>query len=72
MPQDKDPKATPPGETGAEPATSAEQGRQPQENATSQAEISSDISHVDQQEGQMNHGETGGNFDVAGDKGNQP
>lgn len=42
---------------------SGEQGRQP-DAAQQPAEQSNDISQVDQQEGQMNNGELGGNFNA--------
>jgi len=51
-------------ETNVEKTSSPEQGRQP-ENSETTAEKSTDISQVDQQEGQMANGELGGNFDTA-------
>jgi len=43
-----------------------EQGRVAGSNQQTDAEGTADISQVDQQEGQMNNGELGGNFDKAG------
>ena len=50
-------------ETGAKNTTSNEQGRVPDQAPTT--ESSNDISQVDQQEGQMDNGELGGNFDAS-------
>lgn len=49
----------------AEKITSPEQGREP-DNAqqTIASQPAADISQVDQQEGDMKHGELGGNFDA--------
>jgi hypothetical protein len=44
--------------------TSPEQGRQPGGPQQTATEQNADISNVDQQEGEMNHGELGGNFDA--------
>jgi hypothetical protein len=45
--------------------TGSEQGRLPDSVEKRNDEVSNDISHVDQQEGQMNNGTLGGNFDAA-------
>ena len=50
-------------ESGANNTTSNEQGRVPEQEHPS--ENSNDISQVDRQEGQMDHGELGGNFDTS-------
>jgi hypothetical protein len=54
------------GTAGQPQQTSNEQGRLPDSAEKRTEEMSSDISHVDQQEGQMNNGTLGGNFDTAG------
>lgn len=64
MEQAKNGQATQQPETGAGKATGNEQGRQP-ESAQQTAEQSEDISQIDQQEGQMNNGQLGGNFDAS-------
>jgi hypothetical protein len=48
--------------SGAEKTTGTEQGRQPDAPQRTATEPDSDISQVDQQEGQMDNGELGGNF----------
>jgi hypothetical protein len=54
--------------TNAQNGSSAEQGRKPDAPEQSTSEQTDDISYIDQQEGQMNNGELGGNFDM-GDTG---
>ena len=49
----------------AEKNTSTEQGRQPEATQQTASDPNSDISQVDQQEGRMNNGELGGNFNTA-------
>jgi hypothetical protein len=53
-------------ETVAERPTATEQGRQPDTTQQTASEPNADISQVDQQEGRMNNGELGGNFNTAG------
>jgi len=55
-------------ESDVKTTTSREQGRQPESAQEPAPETSSDISQVDQQEGQMNNGELGGNFDSPSDR----
>jgi hypothetical protein len=54
------------GTAGQPQQTDNEQGRLPDSAEKRTEEMSSDISHVDQQEGQMNNGTLGGNFDAGG------
>lgn len=58
-------------QTDAEKITSSEQGRQPENTPQASAEQSNDISQIDQQEGQMNNGTLGGNFDAPESKNKQ-
>lgn len=62
MKKDKNRQAAQP-ETEVIKNTSPEQGRQPEGPLETATEQNVDISNVDQQEGEMNHGELGGNFD---------
>jgi hypothetical protein len=64
MEQHKNDQAAQPAESGVEKMTSQEQGRQPENGEQTAAEQSNDISQIDQQEGQMNNGQLGGNFDA--------
>lgn len=54
-------------QTGNDVKTTAsrEQGHQPERAQEPAPEDSSDISQIDQQEGQMNNGELGGNFNTS-------
>lgn len=49
----------------ADKKTSAEQGREPDSAQQTASEPNTDISHVDRQEGEMNRGELGGNFEAS-------
>lgn len=66
MEQNKNGAAQQPAETNMEKTAGAEQGRQPQDAQQAPTEQGGDISQIDQQEGQMNNGELGGNFDNSG------
>lgn len=62
MEQNRNAQGTSQNEAGPEKTTSPEQGRQAGSAQPDAAEETSDISQIDQQEGQMNNGELGGNF----------
>jgi len=54
-------------QSDVEKNTGSEQGRVAGSNKQTDAEGTADISQVDQQEGHMNRGETGGNFATSAD-----
>jgi len=51
-----------PSKSGVEKNVSPEQGREPGNTQQTATHPNTDISQIDQQEGDMNHGELGGNL----------
>lgn len=64
MEKDQSQQTTEQSKSGAEKSVSPEQGRQPGNTQQTATEPNTDISQVDQQEGEMNHGELGGNLNT--------